>query len=45
MEEVQFSFGQTYQVNKHRKWFYNIDIGLTDDSRDWVVGAGLSMMF
>ena len=45
MEEVQLLYGRKYKINKHRQWFYNATLGLTDDSRDYTMGAGYTLKF
>ena len=45
MEEVQLLYGRNWSLNKHRKWFLEGTIGLTDDSRDWTLGAGFNANF
>ncbi len=45
MEEVQLLYGRKHTINKHRQWFYNATLGITDDSRDYTIGGGYIWKF
>jgi len=45
MEEVQLVYGRNWTINKYKKWFLEGTYGLTDDSRDWTLSAGLTSNF
>lgn len=45
MEEVQLLYGRKHTINKHREWFYNATVGITDDSRDYTLGGGYVWKF
>ena len=45
MEEVQLVYGRNWSLNKHRKYFLEATLGLTEDSRDWTLGAGFNTNF
>ena len=45
MEEVQLVYGQTWSINKYRKWFLEGSVGLTDDSRDYTLTSGFNFQY
>ncbi len=45
IEDIQLVYGHMNTINKYRKWYWNGSLGLTDDSRDYVVEAGLQFQF
>jgi hypothetical protein len=45
MEEVQLIYGQTWTINKFRKWFLEGSVGLTDDSRDFTLTSGFNFQY
>lgn len=45
IEDIQANYGRIYTLNKYRKWYWNVSRGLTEDSRDYVLEAGLNFTF